>query len=384
MSDNPIHELAASLSYPLTGPAGLAGLYVALLEAETPAARAEAALIREHFHNPQNPPLPAAMLGREIAALRAVLPARALAHPDAEAAVTLAASGAHITATLYGGPATGRVHRIVGDLEREEFGVLAGYHHGFGLAESVATLYAHTERAGLPLEDFLDAMVAETYSDAVYGHGRRRDNPDAYDELRSADLVHAHALASGYSSGRAARIRNAVLGTGFDEQTKSQAGWADPDPVVQAVAGVDLATLAAPDGVSAAMDLAVEDGMSARFHPDRVLGRALAEHGMRVTSVAQALAFIDAHPDHRPRREDGTPTAQTVREMFAHRLIGNGGFTRAYRYPPTWTGDDPAAREANARDSVALGEAIGSGAVTVVAAYAAAAYQRPTSDQDRR
>ncbi|WP_280428658.1 hypothetical protein [Nocardia brasiliensis] len=380
MSDNPIHDHADAADRARTvtttpePAAGLPGLYLGLLDTDTPRSRHEAAVIRELLQDPATPPLPKALLGREITALRAVLPADVLDHRDAEAAVTLAACGAYITAALYGGAATGRVHRIIGDLEREEYGVLAAYHHGFGLAESVAQLYVHAVRLGMPAEEFLDAMVAETYSDAVYGNGRRRDNPDGFDELRSADLVYAHALASGYDYDRAERIRFAVLGTGFDEATKAQAGSADPDPVVQAVAGVDLATLAAPDGVRAAMDLAVEDGMSARYNPDRVLGRALAEHGMRVATVADALAFIDAHPDHRPSRDDGSPTPQTVREFFARRLIGNGGFALAHRYPPTWTGDDPRQREANARDSVALGEAIESGEMTVVAAYAAAAY----------
>ncbi|MGX1779274.1 hypothetical protein ACWIGW_44705 [Nocardia brasiliensis] len=382
MSDNPIRhqndagELTRARTATPESAAGLPGLYLGLLEADTARSRFEAAVIRELLQDPATPPLPSTVLGHEIAALRAVLPADVLGHHHADAAVTLAACGAHITATLYGGKATGRVHRIIGDLEREEFGVLAAYHHGFGLAESVAQLYTHTVRLGMPTEEFLDAMVAETYSDAVYGNGRRRDNPDGFDELRSADLVYAHALASGYSCDRAERIRNAVLGTGFDETTKAQAGSADPDPVVQAVAGVDLATLAAPDGVRAAMDLAVEDGMSARYNPDRILGRALAEHGVRVSTVAEALAFIDAHPDHRPRLDDGTPAAQTVREFFAHRLIGNGRFTLAHRYPPTWTGDNPRQRAANAQDSVRLGEAIAAGEVTVTAAYASAVYQR--------
>lgn len=380
MSDNPIRyqtdagELTRARTTAPEPTAGLPGLYLGLLDADTARSRFEASLIRELLQDPATPPLPKTVLGREIAALRAVLPADVLGHRDAEAAVTLAACGAHITATLYGGEATGRPHRIIGDLEREEFEVIASYHNAFGLADSVAALYVHTVRLGMPTEEFLDAMVAETYSDAVYGNGRRRDNPDGFDELRSADLVHAHALAARYHPDRAGRIRNAVLGTGFDEVTKAQAGSADPDPVVQAVAGVDLATLAASDGVSAAMDLAVEDGMSARYNPDRVLGRALAEHGVRVATVADALAFIDAHPDHRPRLDDGSPAPQTAREFFAHRLIGNGRFTLAHRYPPTWTGDNPRQREANARDSVALGEAIESGEMTVVAAYATAAY----------
>lgn len=366
MSDNPIrhHDNAAELADALTVPAfttALPSRYLGLLDAGTERSRGEAALIRDHLQNPAMPPLPA----------------RVREHRDAPAALTLAACGAYITATLYGGPATGRPHRIIGDLEHAEFGVLASYHNGFGLAEAVTALYAHTVRAGMPTEEFLDALVAETYSDAVYGHGRRSDNPDGYDELRSAELVYAHALAAGYHPQRAARIRNAVLGTGFDEVTKTQAGWVDPDPVVQAVAGVDLATLASPGGVGAAMDLAVEDGMSARYRRDRVIGRALAEHGVRATSVPQVLAFIDAHPDYRPRRDDGSAVPQTVREFFAQRLISNGAFTSAHRYPPTWTGDNLSQRERNARDSVALGEAIRDGEITVVAAYAAAAYRRP-------
>ncbi|GAB4589993.1 hypothetical protein [Nocardia sp. IFM 10818] len=353
-------------------PDGLPKVYLRLLDADTPQSRQEAAALRVRLQDPAAPPLPTSMLDREIADLWEVLPARVRAHREAKPAVALAACGAHITATLYGGPVTGRPHRIIGDLEHERFGVIATYHNAFGLAESVAQLYAHSVRLGLLTEDFLDAMVAETYADAVYGNGRRRDNPTAFDELRSANLVHAHALRAGYHPKRADRIRDAVLGTGFDEATKMQAGWAHPDPVVQAVAGVDLSTLAARDGVRAAIDLAVEDGMSARYDPARILGRALAECGVRVTTTAQALTFIDAQPGHRPHLDDGRPAPQTVREFVALRLIGNGRFTFAHKYPPTWTGDDLRQRDRNARASVALGNAILSGEITVTAAYAMA------------
>lgn len=285
--------------------------------------------------------------------------------------------------TLYGDPATGRLGRIIGDLERPEFAVLAGYHHGGGLLDAVTALHQHLTRCGASIDDVLDAIAADAYSDAVYGNGRRRDNPTGYDELRSAELLHAHALATGYPDARAERLRDAVLGTAFDEQTKAQAGRDHPDVVVQAVVAVDLHVLACPDAVTTAMDLAVEDGMSARWSPDRIIGRAIAETGARIRSVPEALAFIDAHADQRPRLDDGARADTTVIEMFADRLIGNANFIAAHRYPDTWTLDNPELRAANAATERDLGQQLRHRRITAVAAYHAAAQHATTTSTMR-
>ncbi|MEU7631667.1 hypothetical protein AB0C34_17015 [Nocardia sp. NPDC049220] len=346
--------------------------YTDLCQDNSPAAAAAATEIRDRLLDPHNP-LPEAVLTPQIAALRTALPASVLDHPGAHQAVVLAARGLHIVTTLYGDPATGQLGRIIGDLERPEFAVLAAYHHGGGLLDAITALHQHLTRCGASIDDILDAIAAEAYSDAVYGHGRRRDNPTGYDELRSAELLHAHARAAGYPDARAERLRDAVLGTAFDEQTKAQAGRDHPDIVVQAVVAVDLHVLACPDAVTTAMDLAVEDGMSARWSPDRIIGRAIAETGARIRSVPEALAFIDAHADRRPRLDNGAHADTTVIEMFADRLIGNAKFIAAHRYPDTWTLDNPELRATNAAVERDLGQQLSRRRITAVAAYRAAA-----------
>lgn len=270
-----------------------------------------------------------------------------------------------IVETLYGGPVTGRVHPIVGELEQAEFGVYAHYHHGFGLLEAVEVLYRHFTTVGGAITDFLDAMVADVFSDAVYGNGRRADSADGYDELRSARLVYGHARSAGYPPERAARLRDAVLGTALSEATGAQAGREDPDPVVAAVAGVDLHILSTRASVAAAIDLAIENGCSQRFSTDRVLGVAAAAAGLRLRDTATALAFIDSHP--------------ALRGWLARTLRGNAVFTATiYQYPTGWTLEDSGVREANAALQHDLADRLESGELTAVGAYEQAlAYSRP-------
>lgn len=338
--------------------------YLALAESSDPAAVASAAAIRTRLHDP-DAPLPDDATADQRARLCSVLPDEVLGHPDAERAVTLAAAGMFIVETLYGGPVTGRVHPIVGELERAEFGVYAHYHHGFGLTDAVTALHQHFTAAGGEIADFLDAMVADLYSDAVYGNGRRADTESGYDELRSARLVHGHALAAGYPQERAARLRDAVLGTAFSEATGAQAGGENHDTVVAAVAGVDLHVLSTRASVAAAIELAIENGCSARFSTDRILGAAAAAAGLRLATTGEALAFIDERP--------------ALRGWLAKTLCANARFTgEIYRYPPAWTLEDPATRTTNASLQHQLADQLEAGTLSAVEAYARALeHQQP-------
>ncbi|MGW4635559.1 hypothetical protein [Nocardia sp. NPDC004415] len=345
-----------------SGPVGidtdLPRRYLALAESSDPAAVASAAAIRARLHDP-DAPLPDNATADQRARLRGVLPDEVLDHPDAERAVTLAAAGMLIVETLYGGPATGRVHPIVGDLEQPEFGVYAHYHHGFGLLDAVTALHQHFVADSGEIADFLDAMVADFFSDAVYGHGRRADTETGYDELRSARLVYGHALAAGYAKERAARLRDAVLGTAFSEATGAQAGREDHDPVVAAVAGVDLHVLSTRASVAAAIELAIENGCSARFSADRMLGSAAAAAGLRLSSTREALAFIDERP--------------ALREWLGRTLRANARFTgEIYQYPPAWTLEDPVTRFANASLQYQIADQLEAGTLSAVEAYARA------------
>lgn len=329
--------------------------YLALAESADPPEIAAAAAIRARLHDP-DVALPAAATAGQWERLRAVLPAEVLAHPDADRALALAAEGMYTVETLYGGPVTGCVHPIVGELERPGYGVYAHYHHGHGLLEAATTLYQHFRGADHGTADFLDALPADMFSDAVYGNGRRSDSPAGYDELRAARLVYGRAVAAGYPRERAERLHAAVMGTAFSEATGGQAGREDRDPVVAAVAGADLQILSTRASVAAAMDLAIENGCSERFSPDRVLGTAAAEAGVRLRSTTAGLAFIDSRPE--------------LREWLARTLHGNAVFTeKIYQYPDGWTLEDKAVRAANAELQHQLADQIAAGELSAVDAY---------------
>ncbi|WP_416565183.1 hypothetical protein [Nocardia testacea] len=303
-------------------------------------------LMRARLLDPTRPPLPARVMQREIDAVRSFLPEQALNHPDADTAIRLAANGKHITSTLYGDPDIGRANTLFGDLERFEYQVPATYHNGFDLDHDGRLLQKHLDNIGAQPHERLDAAVADTYSDANYGDGRKKNNPDGYDELRAGELSRAHALFLGYDPARADRIHDMILGTAFDEQTKAQAGKNHPDPLVQAIAGVDLQTLAEPHSLEGGFDLAPEDLSSARHSPDRILGRTMIENDVRIRSTEEGMRHIDGYANYRPVI-DGRVADRTVMDAFANRIAGDAGFrdpVKGHQYPPTWTLDNPQMR----------------------------------------
>src|SRR6185503_16502856 len=104
-------------------------------------------------------------------------------------------------------------------LERPEFGVPATYHNGFGLVADAHRLQRHLHNIGAPARDRLLALAIDPYTDAIYGNGRYADNPEGHDELRSAELVRAHALHLGFGRDEANRMYTITLDTTFDEAT---------------------------------------------------------------------------------------------------------------------------------------------------------------------
>jgi hypothetical protein len=345
---------------------------------------ADVEAIRDRLLDPSKPPLPDKVIADEIAIARSCLPENLRDSPDAQVAIELAANGLATVRTLYGDDRIGRPGRIVGELELPEYGVIAAYHNGFDLPDDMRTLQRHMDNTGASSEERYAAMAADTYSDADYGGGRKSDNPGAYDELRSANLLAAHATAKGYSPEQVARHREAVLGTTFDERTGKQTGQHHPDPVVRGVAGVDLQCLSEPDGVPLVVGLAVEDGMSARFSPDRTIGRAAAELGVRISSTDEGVQFVDAHSKYRPQ---STPNGPTVGEAFANRFVSNAKFTHpetGYTPPDGWTLEDREMRIANAALSRDIGERMLAGDLTAQGAVHEAERHREQMEARRR
>lgn len=301
--------------------------------------------VRTYLQDPARAPFSARQIPHELAAAWECLPAVAQDSPDAERAALLAANGMHIVYTLYGHPEIGQANQIIGDLEQLEFGVPATYHNGLGLVRDARALQQHLGNSGAPVSDRLLALAIDPYTDAIYGGGRFRNNPQGYDELRSAELLKGHALQLGYKPQEAERMHMVTLRTTFDEETGSQWGTHAADPLARAVTGVDLYPLARPESVGASFDLAVEDGFSARFSRVRTIGRVLGEKGARVYATVDGLRLIDHYADERPAN---VPDGPTVKQALAARLDGNAQFHRRHQYPDGWTLDNPCLREDHA------------------------------------
>lgn len=317
-------------------------------ERGTPKDIADVEAIRNRLLDPTKPPLPNNVIADEIAIAWSCLPEDLRDHPDAQVAIELAANGLATVRALYGDDRIGRPNHIVGELELPEYKVVALYHNGFGLPDDMRTLQRRMTNIGASDEQRLEALAADPYTDIEYGNGRKRDNPEGYDELRSANLLGAYAAMKGYESVQVGRYRAIVLGSGFDEQTGTQVGQHDPDPVVRGVSGVDLQVLSEPDGGLAAVDLSIEDGMSARASPDRTLGRAAIEQNVSIGSTEEGLRFVDENPDLRPSI---APEGPTILESTAGRLAGSAGFHEpdtGYTPPDGWTLEDRAMRRQNA------------------------------------
>ncbi|MBF6338830.1 helix-turn-helix domain-containing protein [Nocardia abscessus] len=354
------HEDLAGRSWQPAGDgpkvAALADAYAWLQETQD---QASADRIKAHLLSPARPPLPAEVIAREIdevtEILRARVPQEQIADPEIRRGIRLAAEGLFASRTLYGHPDIGRANHLHDDaFELREFGVAALYHNGMGVAEDLRHIMDNGVLQGAELREIMSAIVADAWSDLVYGGGRRSDNPEGYDELRSAQLLHARALSYGYDAGTARILGFAVNGTGFDERTGTQMiasptaaeelrqRWGKMTDgefhtatrVAEWVAAADLQTLSEADAVVQSIELALEDLMSRRFDPARVFGQVLSEWGARVNDVDEALRLADRFGRLTP--EDGHVT---VRQALIHRLRGNAEFTHpdsGYRPPDGW------------------------------------------------
>lgn len=353
--------------------AGLQPVYGWKQERDAERDQTDTAAIRKRLLSPDLPPLPEHVMRREIEMARSTLPEHLRDDPETQLAIRLAANGIYTVTTLYGDPALRRANEIIGTLEQNH-GAIATYHHGFDLVATGQRLQEHFDNTpGVTKQDRLDGMVAETYSDASYGNGRASNNlPGGHDELRSANLARAHALRLGYDPLRAQVVHDAIRDTEFDEATGRQRGQNSSSLVGRGVAGVDLQNTVDADSVEVAFDLSVENGTSARWSSHRLLGRTLAQHGVRISSTRQAMEFIDAHPDARPHN---MPDRPTVRQDLINQLYGSADFrdpnVTTFGYQPVqgWTLDNPEARVQHAQELRAIATDMQEGRLTAVQAY---------------
>ncbi|WP_063037705.1 helix-turn-helix domain-containing protein [Nocardia pseudovaccinii] len=334
----------------------LADVYAWMQETQD---RATADRIKDHLLHPARPPLPAEVIEREIdevtEILRARIPREELGDPLLRRGIRLAAEGLFANRTLYGHPDVGRVNQIHDEaFELREFGVAALYHNGMDVAEDLRHIVDNGVLKGVGLREIIWAMAADAWSDLVYGGGRRSDNPEGYDELRSAELLHDRALSHGFDPSAARILAFAVNGTGFDERTGTQMiasaaavgemrqRWGELTDgefdvamrVARWVAAADLQGLSEPDAVVRSIELALEDLMSRRFDPARVFGRVLSEWGARVSDIGEALRLADRFGRLTPEDDH-----VTVRQALVNRLRGSATFVHpdtGYRPPDGW------------------------------------------------
>jgi hypothetical protein len=303
--------------------------------------------IREHLLNPENPPLPEAMLTREIEAIRSTLPADLRHAEEAQPFIRVAANGLLATSAMYGDRDIRIAQPIYGDYEHQDHKIRAFYHNAFDLLKSLRLAQKHFDNLadqGTPVdtETRLATTIAIAYADYFYGYGRITDNPHGHDELLSAQIAYAHTLQATGNTRAAERVFNAVYGTTFVEGKTIQRGWYSDDPAVYTTTAVDLALLYSHDSQVSTVDLAVEDMLSARYDRNRVLDTF---GGHPFASVEGALEAIEEFADTQIKltylRNDGSPSktrkTTTLREVFAARIKGSAWFHRDYKAPKNWT-----------------------------------------------
>jgi hypothetical protein len=268
--------------------------------------------------------------------------------------IELMAEGLFISRVLYGHPDIGRPNHLYGWFERWAHQVKAFYHNGFGLLEDLGHVLNNGMLHNGMLQD-LDqesiiraivlAMVGDAWADTIYGEGRRRDNPDGYDERASSGLLFDRARLHGIANADALLMAMAVNGTGYNEDTGEQlvqdidallrlwelnrVQWGKFATIIACwVAAVDLQILSEPDSVERFFELLGEDLMFKRFNRQRVLGRRLRQFGVRPISSVDALQAMDTYGTEPEPLEPGVygPWMISANKAGINRMRGNGYF----------------------------------------------------------
>ncbi|WP_433208462.1 helix-turn-helix domain-containing protein [Nocardia sp. CA-107356] len=182
--------------------------------------------------SPASRPLPAEVIGREIDEVTEMLgsrvPPEQLADPEVRRGVRLVAEGLFINRRLYGGAGTGRaddVHdaaRHDTAVEPREDGAANRHDDGMPVAVDLRRVLDNGVLQGADLGEIMAAMIADAWADLAHGGGRHGGNPRSQDTVRSAELLHARALAHGCAANTARVLGFAVSGIGFDVRTGTQ------------------------------------------------------------------------------------------------------------------------------------------------------------------
>ncbi|MFI6310202.1 helix-turn-helix domain-containing protein [Nocardia fusca] len=284
-------------------------------EPETLSATPEA----RYLLSPASRPLAAEVIGREIDEVTEILgsrvPPEQLADPEVRRGLRLVAEGLFINRRLYGGPDTGRtddIHdaaRHDATVELRKSGAANRHGDGTRAAEDLRRILDNGLLQGADLGEIMAAMVADAWSDLAGRGGRHGGNPRRQETVRSAELLHARALAHGCAASTARVLGFAVSGIGFDARTGTQtiASPAAVDALRQRWGVITVSEFGTAMRVArwvAAADL------QTLSEPDAVVQWVLSDRGI---DVAERPALIDrlrdradfAHPDSGYRPPDG-------------------------------------------------------------------------------
>lgn len=288
----------------------------------------------------------------EIGRLNSKLPERLQGSPE----LVVAAQGLYAVRTLYGSLADANsAHAYRGSYETE---VVASLYHNHEHTWHDVTngVIRQAARAGMTDDQLSASVAAAAVHDMVMGHGRQADNPESYDELRSAELAREWLLQAGADESQAQAAYEGVLATAFNEATggqnvRQEAGFV---AVQTAVAGADLSRAAMPYNVQNGFLWPLEDLQRRNSNGLLQFARSKAQRDVGVTSPEVMLAIID---------EDAE-----LRQAFGVAVGGNGAFFESLHYPEGWLLDDPGQRQKGAAILRASGARITAGA-SVLAEY---------------
>jgi len=263
----------------------------------------------------------------------------------------VAAQGLYGVLTLYGSLADpNSVNTYQGPYETKPVAaILHAYEHTWN--DVVGGVIRYNAAPGAMNErQFKSALAAAAEHDLVMGSGRQADNPDAYDEKLSAELVREHLLRRGATEESAEAAYQAVIASAWDEVARRQNVRPEAGFVVEQVSltGSDLGRQSMNYGSQNAILAPLENLQRRNFGWQL---NDIVQQTRRDTGVVSPEAILWAIDEDKE-----------ARKVFGQAVVGNGDFTENMPVPQGYTLDNLAMRQRNAYMSRIIGNRIITGA----------------------
>jgi len=277
--------------------------------------------------------LPDVALAGELRELEAEVAQSAWGAPE----IRVAVQGLYAVRTLYGSLADpNSVNTYQGMYEtRPVAAILHAYEHTRhdvvgGVIRYNAVPGAMNER------QFLSSLAGAANHDLIMGFGRQADNPEAYDEKLSAELVRDQLLRRGATEESAEAAYQGVMATAWNEAARRQNVRPEAGFVTEqvALAGSDLSRQSLVHGSHNAFLAPLENLQRRNFGWELNDVAIQARRDTGLVSPEVILGAID--------EDDET------RQSFAKAVAGNGDFTEYMTVPDGWSLDSPDVRLRNA------------------------------------